>query len=35
VSQRQLSGLEDVVMNDFIKDELIPDGDGQVPSGSS
>jgi len=29
----QLSGLEDVVMNDFIKDDLIPDGDGQVATG--
>ena len=30
----QLSGLEDVVFNDFIKDDFIPEGDGQVASGS-
>ena len=29
----QLSGLEDVVMNDFIKDDLIPDGDEQGATG--
>ena len=29
----QLSGLEDVVMHDFINDDLIPDGDGQVATG--
>ena len=29
----QLSGLEDVVFNDFIKDDFIPEGDGQVASG--
>ena len=26
----QLSGLEDVVFNDFIKDDFIPEGDGQA-----
>ena len=26
----QLSGLEDVDFNDFIKDDFIPEGDGQV-----
>jgi hypothetical protein len=26
----QLSGLEDVVFNYFIKDDFIPEGDGQV-----
>ena len=31
----QLSGLEDVVFNDFIKDICIPEGDGQVASGSA
>ena len=31
----QLSGLEDVVFNDFIKDDCIPEGDGQVASGSA
>jgi hypothetical protein len=31
----QLSGLEDVVVNDFIKDDFIPEGDGQVASGSA
>ena len=31
----QLSGLEDVVFNDFIKDDFIPEGDGQVASGSA
>jgi len=30
----QLSGLEDVVFNDFIKDDFIPEGHGQVTSGS-
>jgi hypothetical protein len=30
----QLSGLEDVVFNDFLKDACIPEGDGQVSSGS-
>ena len=30
----QLSGLEDVTFNDFIKDYFIPEGDGQVASGS-
>jgi hypothetical protein len=30
----QLFGLEDVVFNDFIKDDFIPEGDGQVVSGS-
>ena len=30
----QLSGLEDVVFNDFIKDDCIPAGDGQVTSGT-
>ena len=29
-----LSGLEDVVFNDFIKDYFIQEGDGQVVSGS-
>jgi hypothetical protein len=28
------SGLEDVTVNDFIKDDFIPEGDGQVASGS-
>ena len=31
----QLSGLEDVVFNDFIKDDFIPEGHGQVTSGSA
>ncbi len=31
----QLSGLEDLVFNDFIKDDCIPEGDGQVASGPS
>jgi hypothetical protein len=31
----QLSGLEDVVFNDFIKDDFIPEGHGQVASGSA
>ncbi len=31
----QLSGLEDVVFNDFIKVDFIPQGDGQVASGSA
>ena len=31
----QLSGLEDVVFNDFIKDDFIPEGDGEVASGST
>ena len=31
----QLSRLEDVVFNDFIKDDFIPEGDGQVASGSA
>ena len=31
----QLSGLEDVVFNDFIKDDFIPEGDDQVLSGSA
>jgi len=30
----QLSGLEDVGFNDFIKDFSIPEGDGHVASGS-
>jgi hypothetical protein len=30
----QLSGLEDVGFNDFIKNDFIPEGDGQVASGS-
>ncbi len=30
----QLSGLEDVGFNDFIKNDCIPEGDGQVVSGS-
>ena len=30
----QLSGLEDVGFNDFIKDFFIPEGDGHVASGS-
>ena len=29
----QLSGLEDVEMNDFIKEDLIPDGDEQGATG--
>jgi hypothetical protein len=29
----QLSGLEDVVFSDFIKDDFISEGDGQVASG--
>jgi hypothetical protein len=28
----QLSGLEDMVFNDFIKDDFIPEGDGRVAS---
>ncbi len=31
----QLSGLEDVVFNDFIKDDFIPEGHGQVALGSA
>jgi hypothetical protein len=31
----QLSGLEDVVFNDFIKDDFLPEGHGQVASGSA
>ncbi len=31
----QLSGLEDVVFNDFIEDDFIPQGHGQVASGSA
>jgi hypothetical protein len=31
----QLSGLEDVVFNNFIKDCFIPEGDSQVASGSA
>jgi hypothetical protein len=31
----QLSGLKDVVFNDFIKDDFIPKGDAQVASGSA
>ena len=31
----QLSGLQDVVFNDFIKDDFIPKGDVQVASGSA
>ncbi len=31
----QLSGLEDVGFNDFIKDDFIQEGDGQVASGSA
>ena len=30
----QLSGLENVVFNDFIKDDFIPEADAQVVSGS-
>ena len=30
----QLSGFEGVVLNDFIKDDFIPEGHGQVESGS-
>ena len=30
----QLSGLADVVFNDFIKDDFISEGDGQAASGS-
>ena len=30
----QLSGLEGVVFNDFIKDDFIAEGHGQVTSGS-
>jgi hypothetical protein len=30
----QLSGLEDVVFNDFIKDDFIQEGGGQVASGN-
>ena len=30
----QLSGLEDVIFNDFIQDDFIPEGDGKVASGS-
>jgi hypothetical protein len=26
----QLSGLEDLVFNDFIKDDFLPEGDGQL-----
>ena len=31
----QLSELEDVVFNDFIKDDFIPEGGGHVASGSA
>ncbi len=31
----QLSGLEDVVFNDFIEDDFIQEGYGQVASGST
>ncbi len=31
----QLSGLEEVVFSVFIKDDFIPEGDGQVASGSA
>ncbi len=31
----ELSGLEDVVFHDFIKDDFISEGDGQVASGSA
>ena len=31
----QLSGLENVVFNDFIKDDFIPEADAQVVSGSA
>jgi len=31
----QLSGLEDTVFHDFVKNDCIPDGDGQVASGSA
>jgi len=31
----QLSGLEDVSFNDFIKKDFIPEGHGQVASGSA
>ena len=34
-SRVQLSRLEDMVFNDFIQDDFIPDGDGQVSSGSA
>jgi hypothetical protein len=30
----QFSGLEDVIFNDFIQDDFIPEGDGKVASGS-
>jgi hypothetical protein len=30
-----LSGLEDVVFNDFIKDDFIPEGGGHVASASA
>ena len=30
-----LSGLEDAVLNDFIKDDFIPEANGQVASGSA
>ena len=32
---RDDTGLEDVDFNDFIKDDCIPDGEGQVASGSN
>ena len=31
----QLSGLEDVVFNDYIKDDFISEGDAQVASGAA
>ena len=31
----QLAGLEDVDFNDFIRDDFISEGDGQVASGSA
>ena len=34
-TRTQLSGLEDVVFKDFIKDDFIPEGDGQVASTSA
>ena len=32
--QLRVSGLEDVVLNEFINDDCIPEGEGQVASGS-
>ena len=35
LNSRDLRILHDVGFNDFIKDDFIPEGDGQVTSGSA